>query len=1218
MIIQSSSCLMPNHLPGNLQNAYKRVQMIPTPSGRVIILGINNDDHLTVWLSDHGGLTAWKRIAFRLVDGTMPKVIMFDHQVTDDGKTVDLLMLAEVQGVNEVFYMPDVATIADTEYWDLLFSRAVGLKIDTSGGTFSGVSLELTRENGRSFIVYGKDSQGGPMACRCTAGKGEPVVEQMILPLPSEPFSLETFRIICGQLMMEGELTTVYYSNISYTKDQSSGLWVFTRIQQGRPPAFVKELHPPQPFQVGSLINEIRAKADSDGQTTLWMSYTWNLEYQRMGFCYLTPGMTLQTGVAEEAYCTLTNFYNGPKGLFDVYNTSDGETLAYQIGLPENNAAADPAAMFLMQTASPQSVHDAISTLIAGDITSFCACECIDTDSNLPVRHILLCSKTGHMELLSLDPISEQWQPYFLLDGDEKGVTEINSFTTRLVIKDDTNAPMVNSMVTIKPEYPMLAFVDGKAIHLSSEITHAISTDYSGEITLVSLADNLSTPRFTVESYVMPDGPEALIGFHDLQVLAGMKAQASLEVDPSTPVVEKLKNVKSGTSLRDQKGSNGQYVFPRDLDPKTYDNVYTGLQKYLEAYDSTLKHAVKGRSRDATRSSAVIQRTVFKWKQGHLHVEVQEQPQVLQLGIHRLQTFAGTNDGSGWGGYLADILRYLWTEIKESITVVLDKLEDGLYRISVWIGSKLLSFIFELSSQVLGVIDWFFQTSLKVSFGNMVNWLGYVFDWEDILKNKQALKQIVTIFYKSLPGMMKNAGSGVQDMARQVRDYIAAPPVFNDKAKAILEQKAKSGTPEMKEETSFSEPDAQWGMSKMKAYASHTSLNGKTNEDGLGQRLAGIFSKENEELNEVAKAIEKYLSETDLHTKSFIEILTDVLKIIGTGAVNALETLALEAVNLMELLAEFLWQVLNTPIEIPVLTSLYEKHIDPGGTFTLLDCLSLLASCVFTAGNKIAFDKNPFTPLQLERIAVAKNVEELMAALAGDNLSMPDGVYLAEGILQIMTAVVGKPVYAFFVLNAEFAYMLYPQDLEDYPEFHLIMLGGLHMFNTLPLAMFTLSKVYMDEDNKTARVLNASVVCADMALVFSYATRAYMMRYPEPEHRHKMIIAALASTNVVCGIGSIIVTAVDTALFVNAADNPPSPDTWNWLVAGPAIQNFSAGLFMLTEVQWFLIKEPRTRFPFMVAKVGFSGLQAVVGTAVVFVNLSNSTEPKNIPLYTGL
>ncbi len=1221
MIIQSSSCLMPNHLPGNLQNAYKKVQMVPTPSGRVIILGIDNDDRFIVWLADNGGFTAWKRITFKPFsqdDPVIPKVLMFDHHLSADGTTFDLLLLTSVKGVNQVFYLPDAMAVADAEYWELLFSRAAPLKFYYLENTaLWGVKLDPAKKDGRHFIAYGKDSINEAIAFSCLlTGNGEANAHRMLLPFyPASdeyPFPFDNFEMICGQLVLDEELTTVYYLSISNSENQVSRLWVFKWDDESKKIIFSKELFPPPPFSAGSFINQIQVVADSSGQSTLWFSYTWNLDYNRMDFCFLTPEETLQSGIAKSAWCSLTNYYNGPKGHFQVYNSSGGDTLAYQLALPEIGAAASTSAMYLMQTSSPQS-GDAISTLVAGAIISFCACECKDPDSNLLVRHILLCAATGHMQLLSLDPVSEKWSPFALLDGNMKGVTEMNSFTTRIVIRDDTNAPMVNSLVTIKPEYPVMAFVDGKAIHLSTEITQAISTGSSGEITLISLTSDLSTPRFTVEGYIMPERKEPMIGFQDLQVLTGLRVGASLFVDPSASVVQKLKAVNSATSLKNQRGSNGQYVFPTDLPHSYYDNAYTGLQKYLEAYDSTQKNTEGVKRWDPAVPQAVMERTVFTWKYGQPQVEVLEKPEIVRMGAHRLQTFAGVDNGSIWSR-LSNILSYLWTEwneVKEKVVVVLDKLANGLYSISVTVGSKVLSFVFELGSQVLGMLDWFFQTSLQVGFRDMVNWLGYVFDWQDILKNKEAVKQVSGIFFNAIPSALKNAKPEVREAFKQIRDYIAAPPVFDKKSREILDQKVGSGTKGLEDDSPFSGPVAQWGMNKIKAYSESSDLKTEPVDETLARMLLDIFKDESDEVKQVVAAITKYFEEADIKTKSFLEIFNEVIKIIVTGAVDALEILTVALVDLFEKIVEIAQIILNTRFEIPVLTALYEEHIDPGSQFTLFNCLSLLGSCVTTIGYKLAFDKDVFSPRQLKGIAAAKDVDQLINALTGDSMISEQDYAYVIGVLQVLASVSGG-----FATICQFkADRAMINDQYPWPRGTDQTLLGTRFYGLVPLFIISQKIYYNNPDIQRYKTNLITAYCGLWPFLFS-ATKRVAFSGGLTIAERALLLKGLYAVSVVAGLVMLAVAGVSTYQYA-ITPMPPGSDhqLYDLLIAGASVKNFFSAIFLISE-GWVFIPEPESRFIIFVIRSGVNASKAVVSLATGITIIS--TNKVNVPLIIGI
>ena len=62
MKIDARVQLMPNHLPGGAVSTFSRVEMVPTPHGRVVLVATDAEDHLTVWLSAAEGYTRWTQV----------------------------------------------------------------------------------------------------------------------------------------------------------------------------------------------------------------------------------------------------------------------------------------------------------------------------------------------------------------------------------------------------------------------------------------------------------------------------------------------------------------------------------------------------------------------------------------------------------------------------------------------------------------------------------------------------------------------------------------------------------------------------------------------------------------------------------------------------------------------------------------------------------------------------------------------------------------------------------------------------------------------------------------------------------------------------------------------------------------------------------------------------------------------------------------------------
>lgn len=978
--------LMPQYLPGAPASAgYRQVWMAPANNGQPVLFTLDHEHHFTVWLPGSDGCTRWVQVSPSLMGVDNPRIIDVDlisnHGQGRRDNTLDLLLVADVGTAEhsdfKAFYLPGIQTGIDPEAWRLTFAACAPLAASIPVAPVVMVRLGLLPCPVRSVFLVSQHPALNVVALRLRFDDHGHCTAIETLPTDSVDATARHLRVAAfvAPRPLEGDEDALIVAASLFDSGPQAGVSVQLPASRGQPP-WRLELRSPLGASA-EWRGEVNVNSFVRSDTDVPMA-VFNLPSSRD----LSQGNFVMTPASMAANDGFTGLY----GSLDGWQMAPGPGHAVRLdSAPPGGrwrwlslvrpAGGASSLASLQMTQSTECLQSAApSTLVAADVSACNVCQCTEPGTGLSILHILVAHAEGGLGFFSQDSISGQWQRHTVTDDNlQRGLHTSTSYTTRIRVRDDTSAPVVHAAVRLRPHSPCFGLLNGQAIHLSPLAPTVASTASGGEVTFIQPVSSLGAVQIDVEVVETPDGwplPPGLVpagGQRD--ALRASTAVHRVQLNPMANVASRMGAVGSGLNLQQVKASDGTQPFAH-LPLDTCNQAFDAMTPLLKAYHATLQPPT---SPSATR--VVVRRTHLSWKGGALGVAEEALATPVQL--------------SGAFDTIGDILSYLWTAVADAmhdVNVTLNWLADGLCTIAVAIGEVVWTSLVAIASQAAELIDWALQKTLGVSVGDIVHWLGELFDWTAVQENQAVMQQLLTLSLDAAQQWLSRDAPALVDRYRVEagRWLTEGLPDLDDKAREMLSNPPLSGTPDTTpgaRETGS--PSTSWVHQKFTDYAGQGS-GGAAGDFAAAEDALQLVLDLGADLEKLVDDLVAYFGSIDWQSQSMLSVMENVAGRIGSDLLDLIDHFVVHVLKIIADLVQAIRDVLSARLDMPVLTPLYE-HTLGLGTFSLGGGVTLGASLAALTTSRVVAGKDFITPEVRQRVLAATTLGELLQAGPGDS-----------------------------------------------------------------------------------------------------------------------------------------------------------------------------------------------------------------------------------------
>ena len=261
---------------------------------------------------------------------------------------------------------------------------------------------------------------------------------------------------------------------------------------------------------------------------------------------------------------------------------------------------------------------------------------------------------------------------------------------------------------------------------------------------------------------------------------------------------------------------------------------------------------------------------------------------------------------------------------------------------------------------VMNAVEYVFNT-IKVKFEELVQWLGFIFSWDDIKRTHKVLHYVMRSkaqsFIDSIDVYEKSMDNLFDDLENKVNDWAGV----TDPGQTLGSHKQAANA--KKSAAGADSPQSNWAV--------HHTQSGV----GVAQTKTKLQAADVSGLNKVFEELEAFVTDQVEIIKTAvqqikvqvidqIDNLTPVQAakmILGTAAALGLKTvknLIGKLLELFKVIAQGVLNALDAPLSIPILSPLYKQIT--GSELSFLDLVCLIAAIPGTIIFKLANGYTPF------------------------------------------------------------------------------------------------------------------------------------------------------------------------------------------------------------------------------------------------------------------
>lgn len=536
------------------------------------------------------------------------------------------------------------------------------------------------------------------------------------------------------------------------------------------------------------------------------------------------------------------------------------------------------------------------------------------------------------LEQYSKDPVTTAWNSNSILLEALDDMIEFTTYTSQVIVSDHNETPVPNAKIKLTASSPCNIYVNYKYASLDANVPVEVTTDNQGKLTLVQETDGLRGVSFVIEHdgcelvniYPMNTTHQRIEDTKDITavIVTNEKGTASSLLPESTTQKQKDGLSKSVTQLKSIDVSESGAIHP----PANSDS-FASTNLWGASHEDGGFHYVDGKDAMAAFGLTANPDGSISMKTGTIELD--------DIVNGSVEVFIG------------DIFRWMKHAFEDVVSHFIQVI-DGVYHFFLEVGGKLYRGVLKVLGDVLDAVEFVFN-KLLVEAEKLMQWLGFVFGWSDILQYKRVLHHLVELSKAKALNEIDNLEVQVEKgvaYVEEMLDKLAGLPASHDVFGQKISEASKKGAEKAPGSSSVqSSPALGWIWDHITGCLEIIKIEpddlqklfeeiGATLKDAAETDLK-IFENAFKDIND------KILG--NIGTLSIGELFTNLVAIVGKSVVELAGELVITLLNAAKIIIEAIWIIVTTEIKIPVITSLYEG-ISEGSKLTLLDLGCLMGA----------------------------------------------------------------------------------------------------------------------------------------------------------------------------------------------------------------------------------------------------------------------------------
>lgn len=551
------------------------------------------------------------------------------------------------------------------------------------------------------------------------------------------------------------------------------------------------------------------------------------------------------------------------------------------------------------------------------------------------------------------------------------GLQQFVSYSTDITAYDATGVPLVNQPVTIYASEESSLEVNGGVFFVSSTRPIRTSTNAAGLLSITQAAGSLSIPVIEINyTGLMPAG-------------------SYLQIDPSaTSTVQNQLATVTGTDLMNAKEMDGTYMISDEYrTQENMDAIAQSLNQTVGAFTNAARLQVSpyAMMRHGARTGVYIRRegtlqssllpSSIQMNPWRLHfqgnqVRYQELTPAALEEVLRTNASIPSADGIfDWIGSIGDFLSGVVEGVINVVEIVVQAVANAVTATITFIidgVTYLWDAVLTVVQEALDLAQTIFAT-VKAFLEAVWQWIGFLFNWNDILRTHDAvswsINQFIGFVTGSIGGIQTIVDNGFSSFSAQVQN------LFQYAITNIAGQYTIGGYVDENEPQS---PSFEQSMSNNIMYtgivnnptaaASVTNALIITQDDPVYSLLQqmlqmGLSAEATQAFQQALAYFEKMGGSPDQIFQCALAGLLSAIEGVVLAAISGAQQIADNLLQLGQTLMEVLQSSLNEKWDIPILSQLYKWLT--GSDLTTLDLIAMIVAIPATFTYKIIYNTAP-------------------------------------------------------------------------------------------------------------------------------------------------------------------------------------------------------------------------------------------------------------------
>jgi hypothetical protein len=482
------------------------------------------------------------------------------------------------------------------------------------------------------------------------------------------------------------------------------------------------------------------------------------------------------------------------------------------------------------------------------------------------------------------------------------------SYTTRLQVADASGQPVAGAPLQLSV-VSRAAFLINNLYYVLDTLPVSVNTDNFGSITIIECANGLNATRLKVA-----DG-----------------AGTSIEINPMEKPMNKVFQLNSASNLQSAQIVNSD----ESTQPLVGANVpSSSLQAAAQSISAlqSVQTSLSGGSGGAAGSGS--------------------QPHAALL----VTAAAPMSLGSAISADFGDLVRWLESGVDYVVSVVKDAATDAWHFV-VKIADQVYSSVLDCVEKVAAAAVWVFN-AIKVAVEDLIRFLQFLFQWKDITRTQQVIKNLIQLWLKdqigNLSQLQADFDGAIANLESEINS-LAGITDWSGLGTAATAGLNNSSTPT----AGLDAPSTMlsYHLQNNAANVTQTHPPAPPNPgDDVVTALLNALKSEGTVLSGVYSQLAAIASQAS--SESLEQLLGKFLAVLADGVLSSAQVVVDALFAVLKAIAETAYAVLDTPVYVPVVSDILDAF--GVSSISMLDLFCWIAAVPYTIGYKLAHGSAPF------------------------------------------------------------------------------------------------------------------------------------------------------------------------------------------------------------------------------------------------------------------